>query len=389
MSIEFDLMIFSQDSYSWAMQSIANGTVSVDTFFLMSGLLVSFLLLRELDRTKGKFNIGLYYLHRYLRLTPVYAVILGYIATLMVYSGTGPNWYSVTLVSQGCRITWWRHFLYINNFFPMDPECMGQTWYLDVDMQLFIVAPLFIYPLWRWKKFGLAGLAFVGLACQAAVFALYAIYDLPPTIFFSRLGDLATSNDYFEHYYVDPWARAPVYLVGIWFGWYLHVTKESPIRLSKPVVALAWTLSTAAGLEIVYGLTPYVDESKVPEISSAVSMTYGPLHRTAWAFVIGWIIFACSRGYGGFVNWFLSWKGFMPLGRLTYCVYLIHYDFLTVFTSSVRKQYYYTMFGTVVTCFGVLVFCFALAFLAAVTIEASFLNLEKLLFSSPKPKSKN
>jgi hypothetical protein len=46
-------------------------------------------------------------------------------------------------------------------------------------------------------------------------------------------GDLATSNDYFEHYYVDPWARAPVYLVGIWFGWYLHVTKESSIRLSK------------------------------------------------------------------------------------------------------------------------------------------------------------
>lgn len=94
------------------MQSIANGTVAVDTFFLMSGLLVSFLLLRELDRAKGKFNIGLYYLHRYLRLTPVYAIILGYIATLIVYSGTGPNWYSVTLISRGCRATWWRHFLY-------------------------------------------------------------------------------------------------------------------------------------------------------------------------------------------------------------------------------------------------------------------------------------
>ena len=74
---------------------------------------------------------------------------------------------------------------------------------------------------------------------------------------------------------------------------------NSLLFLLKPLVALAWTLSTAAGLAIVYGMTPYVDESKVPEISSAVSMTYGTLHRTAWAFVIEWIIFACSRGYGG------------------------------------------------------------------------------------------
>jgi peptidoglycan/LPS O-acetylase OafA/YrhL len=64
---------------------------------------------------------------------------------------------------------------------------MGQTWYLDVDMQLFVVSPLFIYPLWRWKKFGIAGLVFVGLACQASIFAVYAIYDLLPTLFFTRL----------------------------------------------------------------------------------------------------------------------------------------------------------------------------------------------------------
>jgi peptidoglycan/LPS O-acetylase OafA/YrhL len=94
------------------MQSIGNATVSVDTFFLMSGLLVSFLLLRELDRNKGKFNVGLFYLHRYLRLTPVYAVILGFVATLMVYLGTGPNWYSVTFYADACRTAWWRQFLY-------------------------------------------------------------------------------------------------------------------------------------------------------------------------------------------------------------------------------------------------------------------------------------
>lgn len=57
----------TEDGISWWFQGVGNGTVSVDTFFLMSGLLVSFLLLRELDRSKGKFNVALFYLHRYLR----------------------------------------------------------------------------------------------------------------------------------------------------------------------------------------------------------------------------------------------------------------------------------------------------------------------------------
>ena len=50
------------------MQAVINATVSVDTFFLMSGLLVAYLLLRELDRNKGRFNVPLFYIHRYLRL---------------------------------------------------------------------------------------------------------------------------------------------------------------------------------------------------------------------------------------------------------------------------------------------------------------------------------
>lgn len=57
-----------EDAQSWWFQGIHNATVSVDTFFVMSGLLVSYLLLRELDRNGGKFNVGLFYLHRYLRL---------------------------------------------------------------------------------------------------------------------------------------------------------------------------------------------------------------------------------------------------------------------------------------------------------------------------------
>ncbi|XP_046461507.1 nose resistant to fluoxetine protein 6-like [Daphnia pulex] len=379
----------TEDFRTLGMQTIGNASVSVDTFFLMSGLLVSFLLLRELDRNKGKFNVGLYYLHRYLRLTIVYAFILGFIATLIVYFGIGPNWYDVNKYSNACRLAWWRQFLYINNLFPLNADyaCMGQTWYLAVDMQLFIFSPLFIYPLWRWRKWGLVWLAAVALICQGVIFFIYARDDLSPTLWVTRADDLATTADYYDHYYVKPWTRAPVYLVGIWAGWFLHVTKQSQGRLAKPLVVLGWILSAAVGLAIVYGLAPYVDPSKVPEVSSLLKMTYGPLHRTAWAFVITWIIFACSRGYGGIVNRLLSWKGFLPLGRVTYCVYLIHYDFLVAYYSAMRKRFYYTLFEQFTVCFGLLVMTFGIAFLVSVTLEASFLNLEKLIFSS-KSKSK-
>lgn len=89
-----------------------NGVMFVDTFFVISGVLVAYFLLQELDRNKGRFNIGMFYLRRYLRLTPVYAVLLGFMATLILYVGTGPNWYNIEITVKGCRTTWWQHILY-------------------------------------------------------------------------------------------------------------------------------------------------------------------------------------------------------------------------------------------------------------------------------------
>ena len=141
------------------------------------------------------------------RLTPVYALILGFIATLLVYCGTGPTWYHVTLMSEGCRANAWTNMLYINNLYRADEsrevselsndltcfiaivyiqKCMGETWYLAVDMQLFLLSPLFVYPLWRWKVVGLTLLALATLGSLASNFAIHAIYNLPPTLMPTR-----------------------------------------------------------------------------------------------------------------------------------------------------------------------------------------------------------
>ena len=46
---------------------------------------------------------------------------------------------------------------------------------------------------------------------------------------------------------------------------------------------------------------------------------------------MSWMIFACTKGYGGWINEFLSWEAFGTLSKLTYCVYLIHYTLLIFF----------------------------------------------------------
>ena len=149
---------------TWWGQGIANATISVDTFLVMGGTLVCYLLLKELDRNKGRFNVFLFYLHRYIRyvltiklkliakyenwlnlmfclsrLTIVYALVLGFIATLIVYMGTGPNWYNVIATSAGCRVSWWKNFLYswVDNL-------LLNYWVLKTNlMDIFIVNNLF------------------------------------------------------------------------------------------------------------------------------------------------------------------------------------------------------------------------------------------------------
>ena len=50
-----------------AFRGVYNGLVSVDSFFVMGGLLLSYLTFKELDKAKGWINLPMVYIHRYIR----------------------------------------------------------------------------------------------------------------------------------------------------------------------------------------------------------------------------------------------------------------------------------------------------------------------------------
>ncbi len=112
------------------------------------------------------------------RLTPAYAVVLAVFSTVIVYMGTGPNWYGIEVSADICRQEAWTNLLYINNL--VGHRCMGETWYLGMDMQFFLFsAPFIIYPLWRWKSYGWIAPAVAMAATLATNFAVYAAYEMP------------------------------------------------------------------------------------------------------------------------------------------------------------------------------------------------------------------
>ncbi|GBO13644.1 Nose resistant to fluoxetine protein 6 [Araneus ventricosus] len=132
----------------WFLQIILNGFYSVDSFFLLSGFLVAYLFFQQCAKSNGKIPWVYFYVHRYIRLTPVYAIVILFYTFINPYLADGPSWPD-TDYDKNCHENWWWNLLYINNFQAIAGQCLGWSWYLANDMQFYVISPLFLITLWR------------------------------------------------------------------------------------------------------------------------------------------------------------------------------------------------------------------------------------------------
>ena len=129
--------------------------------------------------------------HSY-RLTPLYAFTLAFVAYVLPLVGSSPSWHSIKRTSEIICYRWWSHLFYVRNIVDTVPDFetntnqmtkMSETWYLSCDMQMFWLSPLFIYPLWRWKKIGVVWVIICCLASLTASTFLYiADENIPATL---------------------------------------------------------------------------------------------------------------------------------------------------------------------------------------------------------------
>lgn len=150
--------------------ALPGGFVGVDIFFVISGFLITGILVRELER--GAFSVTGFYHRRIKRLFPALFAMLA--AVLAMGAAILPPSEYMELA----RTTVSTVFFVSNiDFYALSGYFAGEaadkpllhTWSLAVEEQFYIVYPLLLAAVWKWARAWLAPLAALGVLAAFAV----------------------------------------------------------------------------------------------------------------------------------------------------------------------------------------------------------------------------
>ncbi|XP_042896782.1 nose resistant to fluoxetine protein 6 [Parasteatoda tepidariorum] len=361
-------------------QVVLNAWYSVDSFFVLSGFLMSYLYFQE--RTKRRSEIAWinFYFHRFLRLTPIYVIVLAFFATVLPLLGSGPFWYWFDFkVEEHCQNTWWRNLLYISNFQDLLDQCMPWSWYLANEMQFFILSPIFLITLWRWPKTGYSVLVLFLCCSWISGFVITYYYGLtagsisnPKDIAKDPAGYVYNWKTFMDKIYIKPYIRIAPYIIGIGLGHIMFKRRNASFKINRIYLWLGWLIAVLVALFCVYGLYGQT-------LGIVGASFYNALSRTAWALSVAWVIFACLSGRGGVVDKILSCRIFIPLSRITFCAYLIHPLFIGSYMFTLRTPLAFSHPTMVLLFLGLIMLIFTSSILVSLIFESPVIRMEKML----------
>lgn len=144
---------------------LGRGFLGVDFFFVLSGFLITTLLLREEARA-GQFSLRGFYWRRLLRIVPVYFFVVTLVSFYYVLI-QGETQYAELVPF---------YYLFLSNFLVTDIPLLAPTWSLAVEEQYYLLWPLLLLVLpRRWILPVLGVLIAVNVAGILGVFAPFGI----------------------------------------------------------------------------------------------------------------------------------------------------------------------------------------------------------------------
>ncbi|HVY44715.1 MAG TPA: acyltransferase, partial [Minicystis sp.] len=139
------------------------GNLGVRVFFVISGYLITSLLLQELE-AHGKVDFKAFYLRRAFRIFPAFYAYLAVVAVLSAISILAVPWVDLA-----------RAAAYVSNFFSERAWATGHSWSLSVEEQFYLLWPLALFFARSTKGIWVAVFVFA-----AAPFARIGVWTFMP-----------------------------------------------------------------------------------------------------------------------------------------------------------------------------------------------------------------
>jgi peptidoglycan/LPS O-acetylase OafA/YrhL len=162
---------------------LPGGMLGVDVFFVLSGFLITSLLLTEY-RNGGRISLARFWGRRAKRLLPAMALLLAAMIAWAAYVSPASSRASLRgdVFSTLGYVANWRFILsgqgYFDHFAPQSP--LLHTWSVSVEEQFYLLWPILLLLVLRWRRRGVFALAIIGATASAVLMAVLSLQGASP-----------------------------------------------------------------------------------------------------------------------------------------------------------------------------------------------------------------
>ncbi|XP_075155470.1 drop dead [Haematobia irritans] len=361
---------------SWTVIGRA-ASLYTDPFLLFSGMLTAYSFFGRLNKGQS-IKLKNEYISRFIRIVPPLAALILFCTFILPMMGSGPQWNLVVgHHADICKKHWWRNLLFIHNYFGFSNMCLTHTHHLGIDTQLFTVAPLMIFTMWKWPRKGAMALVALALLATLGRYYVTVFYELSNYIYFgTNIKRLFRTAD---RMYSFPPLRSTVYIMGIFLGFGLR--KLRGMRLSRSKLRWGWFIAVACLLISLLGPAPMGDMSY--EYNSTHSAIYAAFIPITWCIFFCWVVFVSHNGYTNIITRMFSWKGFQVTTKLSYAIYLTQFPAYFFNVGRRRHVHHYYNFVSMMLDTNEYICIFLASVALTVLFDAPFQNIRKLLMKRP------
>lgn len=369
------------DGLPWYLGWAGHAEQSLEIFFVMSGFLITNILLQEQDRS-GTINLKRFYWRRAMRLFPA-AWLLMLITAL--------------LPSKIDKIYLWANVFYVNNYLEADQLHLPWLWSLAVEEQFYLLLPLVLILSHKFncvfKTFlFLFGMSFV---IRFGILLANPEYTNQPYAYITLKALPEYSSKFAITFYDNLYTRYGALIAGV-LASYIYQNHRRLLEVvfcEKPYLSFLVVFSAIAwcgfSLYIPNGLTPSSD--LMSPTQKLLFMTFG---RNVFSICLSIIIIATlleGSLLNRILNRFLSLPIWFPIAELSYSMFLFHVPILVIVFqlqfAGVELQEIIPTPSDLLQVAATTALCsFIVAYFVHISVEKPFINLRIYLDQRKKTK---